>query len=308
MKDFRNIAFSYFSGTITPEDEVILHEFIQHDQKHMMQVWEEEWIEMGCPSSYTGNALKRVNRRIQINSFWRYATAAAAVILVCVAVFSYVYRTSSPEEQFICYSTSAGEVMRITLQDNSRIILNAESDLKVASDMSSRRYVKLNGEAWFEIQADTDHPFEVVTEEKQKVVVTGTKFNVTAYPEDKNVITTLLEGKVSVFTQKDTIQLMPYEQASLSIADKSISKSEANALEARSWINGDIVYSNIETGNLLHKLERKFGKTIQGGDSIDEELSVSFRNNESFDQIMEIIASLAGFEYSIDEKGVTIHE
>lgn len=307
MKDFKKIAFSYFSGTITPENEIVLQEFIKQDKDHLMQKWEEEWIQMGCPSVYTSSALRRVNRRIQINSFWKYATAAAAVVLVCIATFSYIYKAETPAEEYITYTTAAGEVMHITLPDSSYVVLNAESSLKVASDMSVKRYVELSGEAWFEVEADTERPFEVASGEMQKVVVTGTKFNVTAYPEDKEFFTTLLEGKVKVCTEKDTVVLMPYEKSALFVSDSTLTKLQANAIEAKAWVNGDIIYSDIAVNQLLHKLERKFGVTIQGGDSITDELSVSFRNNESLEQVMEVVASLAKFEYATSTDGVTIY-
>ena len=46
--------------------------------------------------------------------------------------------------------------------------------------------------------------------------MTGTEFNVKAYPDESNVQTTLLQGKVAVFAgedKKEKVEIQPNQQA-----------------------------------------------------------------------------------------------
>ena len=58
-----------------------------------------------------------------------------------------------------------------------------------------QRKVFLEGEAYFEVAADTVHPFLVETS-GMSVTVLGTGFNVMAYPEEMEAAVTLVHGEV----------------------------------------------------------------------------------------------------------------
>ena len=70
----------------------------------------------------------------------------------------------------------------------------------------------LEGEAYFEVAKDKEHPFKVMAQGVE-VNVLGTHFNVNAYPERTDVVTTLVEGKVRVGRGTRQIVLVPGEQA-----------------------------------------------------------------------------------------------
>jgi ferric-dicitrate binding protein FerR (iron transport regulator) len=89
-----------------------------------------------------------------------------------------------------------GNRMKLILPDKSSVWLNNETRFKYASDYSSgNREVELSGEAYFDIQHDTEHPF-VVKIGDQRIKVLGTKFSVNAYPEDRLIETSLITGTV----------------------------------------------------------------------------------------------------------------
>src|SRR5699024_4274881 len=78
------------------------------------------------------------------------------------------------------------------------IRLNEESELTVPDKMKgNRRSVTLNGEAYFDVARDPDHPF-VVYANGSTVTVLGTEFNVKADSTAGNVQVAVVEGKVSL--------------------------------------------------------------------------------------------------------------
>ena len=76
--------------------------------------------------------------------------------------------------------------------------------------------MQLEGEAYFEVAKDKDKPFIVKTKE-QSIEALGTKFNVSAYPTDSLLTTTLLEGSVLLTTQNllHPMVLKPNEHLSI---------------------------------------------------------------------------------------------
>ncbi|MCG8322490.1 MAG: FecR domain-containing protein [Cytophagales bacterium] len=81
--------------------------------------------------------------------------------------------------------------------------MNAGTCLKYPAKFtrSGSREVFLTGEAYFDVAKDPSHPF-VVNAGALNVQVTGTQFNVAAYPEDATTNVVLMEGSVELFTNR----------------------------------------------------------------------------------------------------------
>lgn len=109
------------------------------------------------------------------------------------------YRGTTTENSEITYNTlsvPAGGEYRLVLADNTKVWMNASSKLKYPVVFSGKqREVFLEGEAYFEVEKDGQHPFVVHTS-RGIIKVLGTGFNVRDYQEEARVVTTLVEGKV----------------------------------------------------------------------------------------------------------------
>ncbi len=97
-----------------------------------------------------------------------------------------------------------GKQSQITLSDGTKIWINAGSRFAFPTQFDKNsRVVYLEGEAYFEVAHDENKAF-IVNTEAISVKVYGTKFNLSAYKQDKHLETTLLEGKVSVVDRNST--------------------------------------------------------------------------------------------------------
>ncbi|WP_316789714.1 FecR family protein [Pedobacter frigoris] len=167
-------------------------------------------------------------------------------------------------------STPKGGQYQISLSDGSKVWLNAASSLTYPSTfpLSKARKVTLSGEAYFEItrMGDKNHeltkvPFAVVTK-GQEVEVLGTHFNISAYSNDLNVKTTLLEGIVRVVplvdsdknSEKDGITLRPNQQSVL--VDHTLKIKEIDPDEAVAWKNGEFMFRNEPLENIMREVAR----------------------------------------------------
>jgi len=92
--------------------------------------------------------------------------------------------------------------------------------------------------------------------------VLGTSFNISAFPEDKEFKTTLVEGKVMVAlkgeNQSSTTSaiLEPNEQATFSKENAEIETAKVNASDYISWINGKMEFHNEDLEIVMKRLSR----------------------------------------------------
>src|ERR1700679_2857352 len=92
--------------------------------------------------------------------------AAAAVLLIVLASGWWFLRYLHPAPAYATLSTEPGKVRKITLSDGSQIWLNAASRIRFAKDFgqTASRDIFLEGEAYFEVVRDEQHPFLVHTQ------------------------------------------------------------------------------------------------------------------------------------------------
>ncbi len=96
------------------------------------------------------------------------------------------------------YATPRGQRATFQLRDGSRLILAAESRLRVpASYGRGAREVYLDGEALFEVVHDATRPFRVRAGHAV-VEDIGTKFDVRAYTGDAAIAVAVAEGSVAL--------------------------------------------------------------------------------------------------------------
>ncbi len=123
------------------------------------------------------------------------AWAAAAAVVLLAAVFG--LRQWTATQRTLELATRAGEQLQYTLPDGTTLWLNEQSRLTIAADYGQAlRKVQLEGEAFFSVAKDPDHPFVVITP-TSRVQVLGTRFNLRSYPGEAEVVLYVEEGHVA---------------------------------------------------------------------------------------------------------------
>lgn len=148
-----------------------------------------------------------------------------------------------------------GGEYKLILADGTKVWLNSESELVYpVKFVGPRREVSMKGEVCFEVARNESQPFVVKTREAT-VTVLGTLFNVEAYPENQQVITTLVRGKVEIGTGQARQILAPDEQA---VVEKSgvISVKNVYAADYVNWTNGIFHFTEASLEEIMTKLAR----------------------------------------------------
>ncbi|MBK1440206.1 FecR family protein [Parapedobacter sp. ISTM3] len=169
--------------------------------------------------------------------------------------------TSAPAE-ILTLSTPKGGTYHVTLPDGSTVWLNANSALKYPSKFTgNERVVDITGEAYFSVMKDADKPFKVISG-GQEIEVLGTEFNISAYPDDPETKTTLVEGAVQIVnlaansrTVRNAIyQLAPGEQSTTRGTTTAIEKVDTELFTA--WKDGLFYFDGLSPQAAFAQLGR----------------------------------------------------
>lgn len=155
------------------------------------------------------SSLEGLNRAANANpatpGLWLYrrliigAAAAAAVFTGCLLLIPVL--TKKTPKNFEIAVTTKRERRQLLLPDGSTVWLNAGTTITYRQTPDSMREVTLSGEAYFSVRHDASHPFVVHTG-RMDIRDIGTAFNVRAYPLDKTIEATLVEGSIDVRLSK----------------------------------------------------------------------------------------------------------
>ncbi len=208
-------------------------------------------------------------------------------------------------------TTPRGGQYKIELPDHSIVWMNAASSLRFpVAFTGDTRTVELEGEGYFEITHDKDKPFIVVSQ-NQHVIVKGTKFNVTAYGDDKSRVTTLLEGSVLVKSTGnqarggDEVLLRPNEQAIME--NEVITKSPIDALEVVAWKNGKFVYNGTPLEAIMKQLARWYDVEVVYLDAVEGiTFTGSISRFENIDDVLRKISLTESVRFEINERRIMV--
>ena len=156
-----------------------------------------------------------------------------------------------------------GNNYKVVLSDGTKVWLNSHSRISFPKQFGSdRRQVSVEGEAYFEVAPDKNKPF-IVHHERQDIIVLGTHFNVKCYADDKQVMTTLFEGRVNV-KENDAdkrLLLVPGEESVLGEID-FFTKRKADLAAVAAWRNGLFSFHNTPFSEVLKQISRWYNVDV----------------------------------------------
>lgn len=155
--------------------------------------------------------------------------------------------------------TLQGMECLITLSDGTRVHLNAETRLTYPVCFSSKeRIVQIEGEAYFDVAPDKEHPFIVKTSHTS-VRVTGTSFNVRAYADEDTESTTLISGTVRINSGNEEFELVPNQHYTYNKNTGTNTVANVNTDLYTSWESGSFIFLNVPLENVMSYLSKWYG-------------------------------------------------
>ena len=194
----------------------------------------------------------------------------------------------------------------LQLADGTRVWLNAGTSLRYPVAFSGQeRRVELRGEGYFEVAKDSASPF-VVSVNGVDVRVLGTSFNVSAYSDE--VVTTLVEGKVLMRSQADSVVLVPDRQG---VWDgKRMTVKRVDARNYALWREGVFFFEDMPLEDILDALARWYDVHVfyQNAELKMMRFSVEIKRYEHIDTILRRIAETNRVRFNVNNKTVNVYK
>lgn len=318
--EMRRLAICYFSGTITAEEERELFRLVKADEqgRRRLDEWRDEWVKTSAGNPESDADWRRLQVRIQQQPPVRLGTGrmrmlgrvAATVALFCVAFFGarlYDRMLLAHAEECYTVTTKFGDRSTINLPDGTQVRLLGRTTLTYPANFNAtNRRVELSGAAYFDVSSDEKHRFEVKVGDCS-VVVKGTKFNISAYEEESQITTTLLEGAVDFDSPAGETRMQPGEALTYNCLTRVTTLAHVDAAQQLAWIEGHIEYVDVTIVQLCESLSRLYGLEIR----LDEQLrsnqtyvAIRLNNQETLDSVLKALDLIVPI--SVQRQGSTV--
>jgi len=342
--DYIKYFIKFKEDNLSSDEKLYLLNLINSDQKIKNEflefciIWNITSESLYIRSSNQLNIYKKLLDKIDIEKnkhnikkLFTNILKYAAILIIgsLLTLLFYKINEKGEYEQYITFSTKPGSKSFIILPDSSKVWLNSASKIVFSSNFKNRRFIKLDGEAYFEVMHKRNIPFKVITS-YVTIDVIGTKFNVKSYSEDKTVETTLIQGKIKIRDNnnkfcyylnpdqkaiynknenKFIVQKNLYKDKSLPI-DSSFKTKSLQVNPSIAWKENILFFDNEPFEEIVKKLERWYGYEIYIAD--EELLKYRYRgrftNNETIYQVLEAIKYTTPIEYSVHNNKIKINK
>jgi transmembrane sensor len=226
-----------------------------------------------------GSALDRALDRRARPSHRTVGLAAGGLTaaIVAAALFVAGYLGSADQR----YRTVVGERSQATLEDGTRLLVDAASDLEVRMVPTARLVRLSRGQALFSVRHDAHRPFTVSTPSGVEVTALGTRFDVEAR-SDRRVAVALIEGSVAVSSKGRTlVTLTPGEALLVEPSGEFVINRNA-ASDAVDWTRGRLIFRGTRLADAVSEMNRYATPAIQltTDAAAGEELSGEFSTDD----------------------------
>lgn len=286
----------------------------------LLHIWEQtEGDNSGIDDSLTtfherrDSYETRRNRMRIVRKTLRYAAIFILPIVTALFTWQYAVEHYSSASEMVEYYVPDGQTGHIKLSDGTVITANGGTSFLYPREFKTGngvRNVYLQGEAHFAVAHDSEHPF-VVNVGKLKVKVLGTHFNVKAYTDDDNVVTTLEEGKVKVYDSHSEATLLPGQQALYDRLNGRIVKNNVDTQKYNCWIKGNLNFEQQTLEDILFTLEHKYNVKFRISPSVDlsHRYTMNFCPQETVCDVMDVISELSkDLKYSRQGKVIKLYK
>lgn len=253
------------------------------------------------------SAITTTKRRIHNVVYATIGMAASLLITFSLTFYTNIFTFKGTTIQL---STSLGSRSSIVLPDGTSVTLNAGTHLEYSFDNFNKiRDVKFNGEGYFEV-AKSKNPFIIHTPNGLKLKVLGTKFNLTAYSEDKTIKTTLIEGKVELNSPDNkTLSLIPGQMATYDDRTKDLHYTNGLVSHNLGWMDNKLYMDKTSLQEICTILERWYDvKIVIEKSGLGDKIHYTgVLREQTIVDVLDALCKLSEIKYQINGKSIIIN-
>jgi hypothetical protein len=202
---------------------------------------------------------------------------------------------------------AGGRSYHLQLADGSKVLLNAATTFRFPETFANNKRPDvelITGEAYFEITHNEKAPL-LIHIPHQDVEDIGTKFNISAYPDDADSRVTLAEGAIKVKAGVFTKEPAPGEQTIYS--NNKLVISTANLTKVLAWTNGYFRFNDETITEVMKELARWYNiEVVYQGPITKERFNAKISRFKNISAVLRVLERTKGVHFKIEGRRVTV--
>ncbi|MCK9507753.1 MAG: FecR domain-containing protein [Pigmentiphaga sp.] len=248
----------HYMNDITDED---LSEVMSHE-------WNENILSGGMDNEAKDAIRSKLNfyvdydkSKIRRNGLLKVAVVLLPLIVIGTVFMYALFSREDPDNMI--FSVERGNKAVVTLPDQTKVWLNANSTIEFSQANKKERRVTLTGEAFFKVTKEKTKPF-IVKMDELEVEVLGTSFNAKARAYSDIIETSLVEGSIKLRSNNlsQDYYLQPNEKAVFSKTSHRILITHTDNELETAWMYNRLKFSSERFADVLTRLEDWYGVSI----------------------------------------------
>lgn len=252
---------------------------------------------------------------------WRRNLAIAASLLLLMASGIW-YMQKNAQLPTNLYTTDFAQVKNITLPDGSKVILNANSELKLTAEWGEEgnRQVWLEGEAYFEVEKKTaTHQKFIVHTKDLDVEVLGTRFNVNT--RHAKAVVSLEEGKIKLIPNilvksalqnklpEEVIEMKPGQLVKLDTASGINLTSESNINVHSGWVRNEFHFDNTSLKEIGIMIKDIYGyNLVADNEQLLQRTVTGDLRAANLQELVDVLQLAVKLKMTIENKSIKISQ
>jgi transmembrane sensor len=244
--------------------------------------------------------------------------AAAAIVLVVVGAGAALEviaskRVTPPAASVVAaphvFSTQRGQRAEVRLVDGTRVTLAPASRLVVPADFDiAHRDVSLEGRAMLTVVHNERKPFTVHAR-SAVVLDVGTRFDVSAYPEDREVVVVVTEGVVqlrdSSAIPSSAVEMKRGSVGRVVASGKTTAVHGVDTDRLTAWTDGTLQFDEARVPDAMAELARWYDLDVRIADpSLAARRVTATLRDQALPDILELFA--IGLGARVERHGRTV--
>lgn len=306
----KHTLYTFFSGNTTEAESLQVLAWMEESEDNKKELFCErrlfDAIMLSKDDCLTASPTGKTR---QLRSYLPAFLQIAAVFAIAMVLSYFLFHHPAATDSQIAMNTisvPAGQRVNLTLSDGTNVWLNARTTFRYPASFKTEenRNVYIDGEAYFDVSPDKEHPF-IVNTGTYKVNVLGTSFNVSAYSDSNLFETALMEGSVKIESTTNANQhlvLKPEQKAS--VENGQFSVSPITDYDIYRWKEGLICFKDESFDHIIRELEKTFGITIivHNENVLQYVYTGKFRQSDGIDHALRVLRISIAFDFTRDEE------
>lgn len=207
-----------------------------------------------------------------------------------------------------------GRRANLTLSDGTKVWVNSGSKLVYPVVFSeNKREIFLEGEAYFEVAQNKNAPMTVYSRDLN-IHVVGTRFDLSAYPDDPRAYAVLASGAIDLTTgnsvafKNNRTRIKPGQMAEYGSETKKIEIREVDTADYLAWTHGYLSLNSAQLSDIAKKLSRYYRIELSIAGNLDKSQTLSGKlilQDNVLDTI-EILCSTSTLSYEKTPGGILL--